>query len=306
MLLTPAQVQELLGLIEQLHLTFLGGTLGADLLTDAERAVLLAAGIDVAALPVGPQGPLADSFHYGVLSAGLTQAQLLQLTYPELRQAIARAAGLPMSTQRLASYNYAKQTAAVGIRGLGNKLGASFAHVLIEADQAQRAALEQTINDETARAIALRQAAPDLSRRLVVLTGDSARDFGRIADFAMHLAFDQGRAAEIAERHGMAAQVYKLPYAGACPSCLGLLLEEPVPDGKPRLFTLSELLGNGSNIGRPKAEHKAVVGPQHPWCRCTLHYADPVHYAYDPGTRGWTLALKGTVNQRVRRGIKVS
>jgi hypothetical protein len=47
------------------------------------------------------------------------------------------------------------------------------------------------------------------------------------------------------------------------------------PDGSPRLFTLKELEQNGSNVGRPKSQWKAVIGATHPNCRCTLKKATP-------------------------------
>jgi len=305
-LLTPDQIAELLTIIEQLHFHFIGQSLGSDMLTPAELDVLTAAGFDVATLPASAQGPLADVFRFGMLSATLSQAELLELTFPELRQQVARASGLAMTPQQQASFDYARRTAAIGIKGLGNRLRGSFEHVLIEVDMQQRAELEKLINDETARAVLLRHAAPDLGRRLLKLTGDSSRDFQRIADFTSHLAFDHGRAADIERLHGARAWVFKRPGKGACPSCLKLLLEQPVVGGKPKLFRLDELLANGTNIGRPAAEHKPVVGPQHPWCRCPLHHADPDHYEYSADTGGWTVPIKGSVSARVRSGIKVT
>lgn len=45
------------------------------------------------------------------------------------------------------------------------------------------------------------------------------------------------------------------------------------PDWSPRLYRLSELVANGTNVGRPKSAWKAVIGPTHPNCRCTLQMA---------------------------------
>ena len=38
----------------------------------------------------------------------------------------------------------------------------------------------------------------------------------------------------------------------------------------PKVFRLDELKANGTNVGRKAAEYQPVVGPLHPWCRCTL------------------------------------
>lgn len=42
------------------------------------------------------------------------------------------------------------------------------------------------------------------------------------------------------------------------------------PDWSPRIYTLKELQENGTNIGKPKSQWKAVIGGTHPNCRCTL------------------------------------
>ncbi len=47
-----------------------------------------------------------------------------------------------------------------------------------------------------------------------------------------------------------------------CPDCRRLFLE----DGAPRVFPLSELRANGTNVGVKRANWKPVLGPVHPWC----------------------------------------
>lgn len=51
------------------------------------------------------------------------------------------------------------------------------------------------------------------------------------------------------------------------PECRRLHLH---PDNSPRLYSLAELQANGTNIGRPKSQWKAVIGGTHPNCRCLL------------------------------------
>lgn len=42
------------------------------------------------------------------------------------------------------------------------------------------------------------------------------------------------------------------------------------PDGTPVIYKLSELLANGTNYGKPKDSWQAVIGNDHPRCRCQL------------------------------------
>lgn len=51
------------------------------------------------------------------------------------------------------------------------------------------------------------------------------------------------------------------------PECRRLHLHN---DETPIIYSLSTLIQNGTNVGRPKSEWKAVVGGTHPNCRCTL------------------------------------
>jgi hypothetical protein len=45
------------------------------------------------------------------------------------------------------------------------------------------------------------------------------------------------------------------------------------PDGSPKIYTMAELEANGTNVGKPKSQWKAVIGGTHPNCRCALKQA---------------------------------
>ena len=47
-------------------------------------------------------------------------------------------------------------------------------------------------------------------------------------------------------------------------------------DGKtPRVFKLTELMGNGSNVGRKHNDRRPVVQSFHPYCACRLSELEP-------------------------------
>jgi hypothetical protein len=73
--------------------------------------------------------------------------------------------------------------------------------------------------------------------------------------------------------------VFKRPRPDACKFCKLLYIR---PDGvTPRVFKLSDLLANGTNVGRragrptrsgrSRTEWKATIGAVHPFCQCELH-----------------------------------
>lgn len=83
----------------------------------------------------------------------------------------------------------------------------------------------------------------------------------------------------IINQHGLDTRVYKEVYPGACRFCLNLYTTAGA-GSKPRIFKLSELIQNGDNIGRKSKDWKPVVGPVHPFCRCSTRYI-PDNYVWD-------------------------
>lgn len=121
---------------------------------------------------------------------------------------------------------------------------------------------------------------------------DQARDWDRVAFFELNDAQKQGQAHALLADGDVDKLVYKMPLETACAECKHAYL---LPDGKtPRVFKLSELIGNGTNIGRKQHQTKggkvvpggrgdgaetlkAVVGLMHPWCQCLGVYAVTGH-----------------------------
>lgn len=63
--------------------------------------------------------------------------------------------------------------------------------------------------------------------------------------------------------------VFKKPNPDACEHCKKHYLER---DGiTPKLFKLSELMANGTNIGRKVSEWRPTLAILHPHCQCDLH-----------------------------------
>jgi hypothetical protein len=66
-------------------------------------------------------------------------------------------------------------------------------------------------------------------------------------------------------------------YADSCDVCQRFWF---TPAGAPKIYKLSELLANGSNIGKKKAEWKPTVDNTHPHCVHVLHELKP-GYGFD-------------------------
>lgn len=110
-------------------------------------------------------------------------------------------------------------------------------------------------------------------------TKDMERDWHRVVQTELWDAKIRGEAQAIIagdspySSDGGETMVYKRPAPDCCAICRKLYLEK---DGvTPKVFKLSELMANGTNVGLKQGEWKAVLGVVHPNCQCTLGIKPP-------------------------------
>lgn len=113
-----------------------------------------------------------------------------------------------------------------------------------------------------------------IATELRKITKDSRQDWDMVVRTELKNNQLQGMASSILDGSSPYSNdreetmVFKRPMPNACKHCIRLYLEK---DGRtPKLFKLSELMANGTNIGRKAADWKATLGPIHPWCQCQL------------------------------------
>lgn len=263
------QIQELLQALERMHVVFIGDQLGSDLLTKEDKKSLAELGIDWKKFP--KTGKLDEMFRLGMLAEALGQDHVRNLPYNKLKSHLSSGKFLPLTATEKLALDSVKFQAYNDIKGLGNKISRDFSQVFIEVDSKMRSAYENLIREESEKAVALRKTAKELSSILKNKTLDWARDFDRIADFIMHTALDSGISQQILRTHGADAEVYKDVYPGACKECIKAYLTGGI-GSRPKIFKLKDILANVSNVGKKQADWLPVVGPHHPWCRCTIQY----------------------------------
>jgi len=189
------------------------------------------------------------------------------------------------------------------VRGLGNKLDATTGHILVDADDKLRRRRLTKLQREVVRGVEERAEATEVAKRIRTATMDLKRDWLRTAHTEMHNAVEEAKAIVLAHRSpDRDPRVFKRPRPGHCAFCALLYLK---PDKvTPRVFRLSELLANGSNVGRharrptfsgrSRTELKAVVGAVHPFCRCPLQVL-PAGMGFDKLGRMVYVGLKKSV-----------
>ena len=281
MILTPTQIDELLTLVDYHVSTFLVQNVGTEILTPDDKTLLRRFGVDIDAYK-GINTNIDEAFKFGILSESLGEAQAKAMTYSQLKDYIKSAKFIPLTTYEKDVLNSVKHQSFKDIKGLGNRMKGGLESILIDVDRGKRARTEKIIREEAVRTIENRETLKDFVSRLHEKTGDWTRDFGRIADYIMHQAFDEGRAVSIERREGKDALCYKDVFPGACKICIKLYLTTGI-GSRPIIFKLSDLIANGTNIGRKAKDYKPVIGPTHPFCRCTLNDYNP-DYEWDPDT----------------------
>ena len=182
----------------------------------------------------------------------------------------------------------AAERAGIYARGLGNAAGAEIDAALsevwegttiIEEVQPQvRAETIELIRDRVAGGPGQdpRAVARDLART----TERWSHDWQRIAETEIQGAYNDGTLTDAVEAYGADALVARVPESGACKSCLSLFLDG---EGKPIVWPVAELLANGVNVGRRRADWRATIWPMHPRCRCDTLTVPPGMYVTESG-----------------------
>lgn len=159
--------------------------------------------------------------------------------------------------------------------------------VLLKADKMlHRKASKRRPTDlyaETERRKTLATVAKDLAAVTEVQIGNASR----VISTETNNAYQEGRAQEILRKSGSDDPlVFKRPRHDACDDCKRAYLED---DGvTPRVFHMSELADNGSNIGKSRAERMPVLDSFHPWCACELAWLPPGFSFNDEGALVYT------------------
>ena len=102
---------------------------------------------------------------------------------------------------------------------------------------------------------------------------DQRTNWDRIVRTELHNARQEGIAHEILKGTSSLSsekeetKVFKRPRPDCCPHCREHYLDK---NGIPKIFTLEELMRNGTNYGKKTKDWKPVIGVMHPHCVCEL------------------------------------
>jgi len=187
-----------------------------------------------------------------------------------------------MTTPIAAAYQEALTRAGEYARGLGNTVADEVTEALEEswgpeeieeeADAEKRQEHLSLIREKVAEALATHRDYQELAQELARATGLYAHNWERIARTELQGAYNEGVFLEAVEDWGKDTHIARVTESGACPYCRKLLRDK---DGLPKIFPAQELINNGTNVGKKKADWLATVWPIHPNCRCDIMAVPP-------------------------------
>lgn len=280
---TKEQIEKLAEIIRQ-HATWLTWRIfGTRYVSEADLASLKAKGI----LPMDVQtDAIKYAFVLGKLEALLKEAEWKGLQWDDLVNA-AEATHTDVENLQIQASELSAHTV---LRGLEDDIRDGLYEALATATQRtiDEAHVKEIVKDEVKVGVEMSRNFRNVARELGEKTEEYKRNWHRVAVTEMHSARQNGTVSAILNKvdvyehaEGEDSQVSVVPDPDACEDCRRLYLAK---SGNPRVFKLSELLGNsGSNYIRPwRKNAQAVVPPLHPNCYCRIRYL-PSGWGWEDG-----------------------
>lgn len=305
MIFSYGQIQDMLSILRRHELVFIAGQLGINYLSDTDKMILKAAGVDLD-LFKNSQGVVEHAFLFGILADSINDERTKDMTYAQFQKFLKSGNFIPLTDEEEFALQQVKNRAYTDITNLGARMRNGVSNSVLRNNQQQSLLVQDVIKKKTINAVKLRLGATDLASDLANTTKDWEVDWLRIAYYLTHEAFNAGRAQNILKKYGKDAEVYFDVHKGACKKCMELFLTDPEDENsEAKIYKLSEIIANGNNIGRKTADWKATISPIHPYCRCTINYKDP-NNVWDANLRGYTKVVKKVSNHPKLKGVKLN
>ncbi len=270
---SPTQISELLEILNKQNLIFISSKLGTTYLTPDELSKLQSYGINPHHLYEESNDIAKMSFHFGLISDALGKLEAKNITLEDLKNYFIKGDYIPLTKVERNTIDSIKKQYLGDIRANNGRIFQDINNIIAKGEKNNREAYEKVIRDEVEKGTLMKKTSGEIARDLARKTGDWNRNFRKIVSYISHQAWDEGRAASISDKYGEDALVAKNVYSGACKYCISAYLTGGI-GSQPKIFKLSTLKANGSNIGRKSADYKPVIGNHHPECRCTLFSVD--------------------------------
>ena len=260
---TATQIQEAVKAIDYHYSAMIGITLGTEALSIDDTLLLRSYGVDPYQLVEG-YPPYLRMFYLGRLTAMIKDQDLLSLNLSEFNKYLSQGQFVPLSTREKKEYEISREFTYNHIKGLGRRSSDGVRDIMLESNR------KQITKEEISTGIKDRKTITQVISEIGHKTEDWNRDWHRIVETEMANIYNQGTISRLYEMYGEKHLVWKQVYKQACRHCISLYTTNGI-NSEPKVFTLKEIVGNGSNIGRKVADWLPVVDATHPFCRCQIY-----------------------------------
>lgn len=269
MLFTPEQVSLILEDIDFQGCVLVASILGKEMLTDADKELLKKYKVNLDSLVINFP-PAQQAYLFGRLVPILTPNQIGTISYKDFVSYLERNQYRTPTQREIEEYKIVANRSYSYIKGLGTRMKEMTTNFISEAElelatKRREAESLKVIKEELTSAVLERKAVQKITSDIAGRLNDWQRDWGRIVETELQNIYNLGNAQTIEEEHGIDALVYKEVFPQACRHCIRLYLTGGI-GSRPKVFKLSELRANGTNIGKKVADWKPVEGATHPWC----------------------------------------
>lgn len=300
---TNSQLEELMEIIDKHHSLFISTNIGPEYLSSEERKILKDSGIDLDKYR-NSNGKIEEAFNFGILSSANSDPRVKGISYRDFKKFIHSKNYVPLSFKENAAIDHLKYQAHSDIKNMNSKIKADVNNIMLDKDKAFRVKFTEITRDAAIRAVEMRGTVRDMVSEIGHKTGKWEMDLGRVAEYTLHNAYEEGRAAELERSGGEEVLVYKDVYPGACKHCIKHYLTAGF-GSRPIIFKLSELRANGSNVGKKVNAWVATLGSLHPYCRCTVNELLS-GFVWNEEKRTFVMGKKEIKSEKVRNRKKIS
>jgi len=271
-MLSPDNIHTILEIIDKQLLLFVGKTIGEDGLSESDKQILVNNRIDYKNLYDETTDLVKLNFQLGMLSSILSSKEAQGLNQEQLIRYIKSGQHIPLNQRELATINNIKMQSLADIKSTRGKIFQDINNVVADTHGNARANQEEYLRNKIIQGLEKREDRKTIARKIAKEVGDWSRNFDKSVSYISHTALNEGRVAMLERRYSKGdeeGKAYFLVQKTACKYCVEAYLTNG-EGSEPKIFTVSELQNNGSNIGRKASEYKPTIAALHVNCRCTI------------------------------------
>ena len=132
MIFTQSQIQDMLSILKRHELVFIANQLGPSFLSQADKAILLASGIDVDAYK-NKQGIIEHAFLFGILADAVGDDRAKKMSYAQFQKFLKSKNFIPLTAEEEYALQQMKNRAYTDITNMGNRMRNAVANAALNS-----------------------------------------------------------------------------------------------------------------------------------------------------------------------------